>query len=193
LADSAGKEQGGEWFGRLVTGDHRAFAEFVDKYKESVFLCCRTLGLRNDEAEDVAGETFLAAYKALSRYKGQAELSTWLWRIAYHKGISFIRKKGRRIELLTEFSERFVDEKNGRPGAGIEAEEQAEVVWTAVKCLPRLWAVAVVLFYRQGKSVKEIAGIMRKRENTIKTYLFRARKELKKILVGILGEDIDVV
>ena len=193
MADNAEKEQDRQWLGRLVAGDHRAFAEFVDKYKGSVFLCCRTLRLRDDEAEDVAGETFLAAYKALSRYKGQAELSTWLWRIAYHKGISFIRKKGRRAKLLTEFSKRFADEKNSRPDTEIEAKEQAEVVWTAVKRLPRPWAVAVVLLYRQGKSVKEIAAIMRKRENTVKTYLFRARKELKKILAGIFEEDIDVV
>ena len=60
----------------LRSGDHRAFAEFIDKYKGMVFLCCRTLGLRDDEAEDVASETFLAAYNGLRRYGGRAELST---------------------------------------------------------------------------------------------------------------------
>jgi hypothetical protein len=52
LAEAAGKKHSKGWLGRLVAGDHEAFAEFVDKYKETVFLCCRTLGLRTDEAED---------------------------------------------------------------------------------------------------------------------------------------------
>ena len=84
----------------LRSGDHRAFAEFIDKYKETVFLCCRKLGLSKDEAEDVASETFLAAYRGLRRYAGRAELSTWLWSIAYRKAVSFLRKnrRGRPIE-----------------------------------------------------------------------------------------------
>jgi hypothetical protein len=46
LADEARKKRDEGWLGRLLAGDHEAFAEFVDKYKEMVFLCCRTLGLR---------------------------------------------------------------------------------------------------------------------------------------------------
>lgn len=70
------KRQQKKWLRLLRSGDHRAFAEFIDKYKETVFLCCRRLGLREDEVEDVASETFLAAFKAIGRYSGQAELST---------------------------------------------------------------------------------------------------------------------
>lgn len=57
------KRQKKKWLRLLRSGDHQAFAEFIDKYKETVFLCCRRLGLREGEAEDVASETFLAAYK----------------------------------------------------------------------------------------------------------------------------------
>ena len=59
------KKQNDEWLGLLRSGDHRAFGQFIDKYKEMVFLCCRMLGLQDVEAEDVASETFLAAYKGL--------------------------------------------------------------------------------------------------------------------------------
>lgn len=55
------------WLRLLCRGDHGAFARLIDKYKETVFLCCRRLGLSEDEVEDVASETFMAAYKALGR------------------------------------------------------------------------------------------------------------------------------
>ncbi len=177
--------------GRLLAGDHQAFAEFVDKYKSEVFLCCRMLGLREDEAEDAASETFLAAYKGLSRYRGQAKLSTWLWRIAYRQAVNYLRKN-RRVKQLFEPAEQIADSRNAKMSAGLESKEQAELVWCAVERLPRLWAAAIVLFYREGKSVSEIAKIMKKRKNTVKTYLFRGRERLKEILADVPGEDVDV-
>jgi RNA polymerase sigma factor (sigma-70 family) len=188
LAGESANNQKGGWLDELRAGDQQAFAGFVDKYKATVFLCCRTLGLKDDEVQDVAAETFLAAYSGLKRYSGRAKLGTWLWKIAYYKSISFIRKKGRRAELLRGFAEHFADKRNN---AKESDKEPTELVWAAVRRLPKLWAIAIVLFYREGKSIKEIAKIMRKRENTVKTYLFRARKELKQILGPILEADID--
>lgn len=192
MAGEAESERSRSWLSRLVAGDHEAFTGFVDKYKEMVFLCCRTLGLRDDEAEDVASETFLAAYRSIRRYSGQAKLSTWLWRIAYRQGVNYLRKNRRKWQLLAEPDEQVVDSGAAEILAGVENKEQAEYVWRAVERLPRIWVVAIVLFYREGKSVSEIAKIMEKRKNTVKTYLFRGRKRLKELLAGALGEDIDV-
>ena len=191
MAGEAGKNQSGGWVGRLLAGDHQAFAEFVDKYKGEVFLCCRMLGLREDEAENAASETFLAAYKGLSRYRGQAKLSTWLWRIAYRQAVNYLRKN-RRSKQLFEPAEQVADDRNAQMSAGLESKEQAERIWRAVERLPRFWAAAIVLFYREGKSISEIAKIMKKRKNTVKTYLFRGRERLKEILADVFGEDVDV-
>ncbi len=192
LTADAGKTQNGGWLGRLLEGDHAAFAEFVEKYKEMVFLCCRTLGLREDEADDVASETFMAAYRGISRYRGQAKLSTWLWRIAYHQGVNYLRKNRRKQELLAEPAGQLADSKEQQPAAALQHREEKRIVWEAVRRLPRLWAMVTVLFYREQKSIKEIAKIMRVRQNTVKTYLFRGRKRLKEIVGPILGEGIDV-
>jgi len=180
------------WLQLLRSGDHRAFAEFIDKYKGMVFLCCRTLGLREDEAEDVASETFLAAYNGLRRYRGQAKLSTWLWRIAYRQGVNYLRKNRRKWQLFAEQDEQLASSQEQGPAAAIQSKEEEEIVWDAVKQLPKLWAVAIVLSYREEKSISEIAKIMKKRKNTVKTYLFRGRKRLKELLADILGEDTDV-
>jgi len=189
LTGGARKKRDERWFEELLAGDHEAFAGFVDKYKEMVFLCCRTLGLKEDEVEDVASETFMAAYEGIRKYKGRAELSTWLWAIAYRQGVNYLRKNRRGYQLLCEQDEQSAEGENMPASAGLENKEQAELVWEAVGRLPRLWAMATVLFYREEKEVKEIAKIMRVRQNTVKTYLFRSRKRLKELLVGFVGEE----
>jgi len=191
LAEQAADKQGGGWLSKLRAGDHQAFAAFVDRFKERVFLCCRTLGLKDDEAQDVASETFLAAYRAISRYRGQAKLDTWLWAIAYRQAVSYLRKNRRHMQLLGEPAEQVADSRETGPATAVQVKEKQQIVWEAVEQLPRVWAVAIILFYREQKSIKDIAKIMKKRQNTVKTYLFRARKRLKQTLEPILG-DTDV-
>jgi len=186
------KRQNDEWLELLRSGDHRAFGQFIDKYKEMVFLCCWRLGLREDEVEDVASETFLAAYKGLTRYGGKAQLSTWIWSIAYRQAVSYLRKNRRFQRLEAEPENLVAGSKEKEPAEAIKSKETGEVVWQAVERLPRLWAMAVILHYREGKSIADIAKIMRTRKNTIKTYLFRGRERLKQILAPAFGEDIDV-
>lgn len=185
------KQQKKSWLRLLRSGDHQAFAEFIDKYKETVFLCCRRLGLREDEAEDVASETFLAAYKAIGRYSGRAELSTWLWTIVYRQGINYLRKNRKQGQLEPELDEQVVGSKEPEPATSIQGREREKIVWEAVERLPRLWAMAVILYYREEKSVADIAKIMQIKENTVKTYLFRGRDKLKQVLASAFEEDID--
>jgi RNA polymerase sigma factor (sigma-70 family) len=65
-----------------------------------------------------------------------------------------------------------------------KSDGNAEIVWDAVKKLPQDQAMAVVLHYRQEKSIKEIADIMEKRQNTVKVLLFRGRERLKELLAN---------
>jgi RNA polymerase sigma factor (sigma-70 family) len=195
LVDKVWEQQQKEnWLRLLRSGDHGAFAQFIDKYKETVFLCCRRLGLREDETEDVASETFLAAYKGISRYRGRAELSTWLWSIAYRQAVSYLRKNRKqwRLEAGPDESRQVGRDKEQEPAAAIQGKETEKIVWEAVERLPRLWAMAITLYYREQKSIIDIAKIMQAKENTIKTYLFRARQRLKKALAPAFGEDFDV-
>ena len=185
------RQQKGNWLRLLKSGDHQAFAEFIDKYKEAVFMCCRRLGLREDQADDVASETFLAAYKGLGRYSGRAELSTWLWAIAYRQAVSYLRKNRRHRQLEAEPDEQIAGSKEQEPLAAMQGKETESLVWQAVDRLPRLWALAVILYYREQKSVADIGRIMRTKENTVKTYLFRARAKLKETLGPVFGEQAD--
>ncbi|MHC5061819.1 MAG: RNA polymerase sigma factor [Planctomycetota bacterium] len=192
MADKAWRQRKGNWLRLLVSGDHDAFREFVNQYQQTVFLCCRTLGLNETEAEDVASETFLTVYEKIGTYNGKSKLSTWLWKVAYYKGVNYLRKNGRHKELLNGLDEQLADARIAHVAAAFESKEQADAVWQAVGRLPKLWALTIVLFYRQEKSIKEIAKIMNKRQNTVKTYLFRGRKRLKERLSNVIAEDFDV-
>ena len=145
-----------KWLRLLRSGDHEAFAGFIEKYKETVFLCCRRLGLREDEAEDVASETFLAAYKGIGRYRGRSELSTWLWSIAYRQGINYLRKNRKQWQLEAEPDEQIGDSKEQGPAEAAQGRETEQIVWEAVERLPRLWGMAIILYYREEKSIVDI-------------------------------------
>jgi RNA polymerase sigma-70 factor (ECF subfamily) len=181
-------KQRGNWLRLLCNGDKAAFTQFVDEYQQVVFLCCKTLGLNETEADDVASETFLTVYQKLSTFKGQSKLSTWLWKIAYHKGIDYIRKNKHHMGRLGEIDEQLADKSIAHIAAELENKEQSQIVWDAVRTLPGDWSIAILLYYRQNKSIKEISKIMKKRENTVKIYLFRGRKKLKGLLAGVLGD-----
>jgi RNA polymerase sigma-70 factor (ECF subfamily) len=144
------------------------------------------LGLDRNEAEDVASETFLAAYQNLGKFRGGSSLSTWLWKIAYYKGINYLRKNKKHSHGYMEIDEQLADRKLAHMAARLEDAEQNSAIWDAVNALPGQWAMAIILFYREDKSVEEIAKIMRKRYNTVKTYLFRGRKKLKSVLGDII-------
>jgi RNA polymerase sigma factor (sigma-70 family) len=193
LARQTRPEQSYDWLQSLRSGEESAFAEFIDKYKEIVFLCCRGLGLKDDEVEDVASETFLAAYRGLGQYRGQSELSTWLWSIAYRQAINHLRKNRRKWRLWTEPDESAVGEpraKEPEPVSAAQNSEEADIIWAAVERLPRLWAMAIILYYREEKCIADIAKIMQARKNTVKTYLFRGREKLKEMLAASFSSPI---
>jgi RNA polymerase sigma factor (sigma-70 family) len=181
LTDETGQNKQIDLIHRLRSGDKAAFADFVEKYQQQVFMCCRLLGLDAAETEDVASETFLAAYQGIGSYAGRSKISTWLWKIAYNKAISYIRQKIRHQKLQERLQNQYADEQEiafSEQSSG----DSSEIIWDAVKKLPQDQAVAIVLYYRQEKSVKEIANIMEKRQNTVKVCLFRGRERLKELL-----------
>ncbi|MGA2915651.1 MAG: sigma-70 family RNA polymerase sigma factor [Sedimentisphaerales bacterium] len=181
MADDTGQNKQQGLIHRLRDGDEGAFAEFVQRYQQQVFMCCRLLGLGADESQDVASETFMAVYRGIAGFTGRAKISTWLWKITYNKAISFIRQKIRNQKLQEKLQGQYAEEQE-IIDSGQSPDENSEIVWNAVKKLPQDQALAVVLHYRQEKSIKEIADIMEKRQNTVKVLLFRGRERLKELL-----------
>jgi RNA polymerase sigma-70 factor (ECF subfamily) len=168
----------------LKRGDGRMFTRFVREYQNMVFACCRAVGLREEDIEDAAGEAFLAAYKSIKNYSGKSKLSSWLWKIAYYKALDY-RKKEQNKTTPANIKIETLAAPAALPEVNLSAEEQNAAVWDAVQRLPKPQAAAIVLYYREGKSIEEIARILETPENTVKTYLHRGRKELYSRLQSI--------
>ena len=126
------------WLVRLQAGDRGAFPEFVEKYKDEVFMCCRCMGLDFNDAEDVASEVFLGAYRNIESFSGKSKLETWVWGITYRKAVSYLRKKKRYAMLSREIKNEIVQEDYHQGSSGLEHKEQAEIVWEMVRRLPKL-------------------------------------------------------
>ena len=173
----------------LKKGDGTAFARFVKTYQEMVFACCRAAGLGKEDSEDAAAETFLAAYQSIHRFNGDSKLSSWLWTIAYRKAAT-LRSQKHPTDLLHEAELKetalFSMEPSEPP---LETQEHSQVIWEAVRRLPPPWAAAIVLFYREDKTITEIAGILNIPANTVKTYIDRGRKKLYELLAQYWKND----
>jgi len=193
LANRSEQHYKNERVRRLCKGDERTFDEFVKEFETTVFLCCRSLGLSESEAEDAANETFLAAYRGIKRYDGKSSLGTWLWRIAYRQAVNYLRQKQRWNDILNRVEVEPVEDEDYSATEILEQREKGEIVWQKVSQLPELWSVAVMLFYREEKSIVEIAGIMNVNKNTVKTYLLRGKKKLGMFLEKTFKGELDEI
>ncbi|MFT6699957.1 MAG: RNA polymerase sigma factor (sigma-70 family), partial [Porticoccaceae bacterium] len=82
-----------EFINQLRQGKQAAFGKLIEVYQQKVFSTCISFVPNNEDAEDIAQEVFLEVFKSVSNFKGEAKLSTWIFRIATNKCLEFIRKK----------------------------------------------------------------------------------------------------
>lgn len=161
-------------------GDRRAFAELVELTKGRVFtLAYRLVGDRWD-AEDVAQEAYLRAFRGLPAFREDARFETWLHRIVVNTAMSHLRRRGRFGELLAEGQDLEVEEPRDRVSEALDRDE----VKRALAELPAGQRAVVVLKDIYGMSCREIGEEMGLSEGAVKVRLHRARKRLKERLYG---------
>lgn len=186
-ADPAVHDPDGELVRRAAEGDGRAWQALVDRHLGLVHaLATRLLGSRA-EAEDVAQETFLRAWRHIDRWRpGQARWGTWLCRVA----LNLCRDRLRRPRPLA-LDEELADS-HPSPVAGLQAEAVAVQVRAALDRLPERQREALVLCYYEQMSNIEAAQVMEVSVEALESLLSRARRGLRRDLAGqasdLLGE-----
>jgi RNA polymerase sigma-70 factor (ECF subfamily) len=167
-------------------GDHDAFAELVAMHADRVRGALRRFGLDASEADEVAQEVFLRAWRGLPRFEERAQFSTWLYRIAFNEAQ---RRLSRRALPRVEADPNRADAVASLPEAphlGPEARvldhEFAQVLEQALAQLPAEWRAAVVLRDIEGLSTQEAAEVVDVRPAAFKSRVHRGRIALRALL-----------
>lgn len=159
-----------------LAGDETALRGFVSKHQPAVFgLCFRMLGHRED-AEDVAQETFLRAFRNLKQWDPTRPLKPWLLTIAANRCRTCLSQRSRRT-VSTEFAEEAADRR-----LPTVPSDLAEELQRALEGLREEYRMCFVLYHQNELSLADIAEIVESPEGTVKTWLFRARRELAEHL-----------
>ncbi len=163
----------------VLTGDRDAFRLLVEREQGTVYrVCLRILG-RPHDAEDVAQESFVIAYRSLAGFRGEGPLAGWLVRIASRQAY---RRLGQRrptapIDDLAEIS---LQAPGGDPLSTLLAGERERNVRLSVAALPDPYRETVVLRFFGELSLEEIATTTRRPINTVKTHLRRGLDRLRQ-------------
>jgi RNA polymerase sigma-70 factor (ECF subfamily) len=169
-------------------GDRAAFGLLVERHQRSVYqVCYRYLG-NHDDANDLAQETFLRAWRALGRFRCDSAFSTWLYRIAVN---ACLNHRAARRPLTEELHDGFADPRSGAY-ARVEGEDEARRLREAVARLPEKQRATLILKVYQELTHEEVAGILGATVGTVKSNLFHALANLRRLLAaaggGPLGE-----
>lgn len=179
-----------ELIARVLAGDEASYGTLVTRYRDYVYtIAVRIVGSEED-AEDVAQEAFVRAYRALPRFRGDSKFSSWLYRIATNRALTHLKRRGRRadtvdIEAGSHVEAVVIDDgrsEEASPELRVRDEEFRRAVRAAVLELPEQYRVVVTLFYLEERSYKEVVAVLGIPMGTLKTHLHRARALLRDIL-----------
>ncbi len=162
---------------RTKSGDTDAFSVLVQRHQHVVYNLAyrymRDAGL----AEDMAQEAFLKGFRLLKGFRGDCRFSTWMYRVTSSVCLSEIARRKKRGEVQ-------FDPRHGGTGEDgkIEARDTAEIIRRCVTQLPERYATIITMYYLKETPYEEIASAMEIPIGTLKTWMFRARKELRVLV-----------
>lgn len=166
-----------ELIARSLNDDHEAYAMLVDRYKNALYHHCFAIVRQEDAAEDIAQETFIAAYYKLRLYNPAFRLSTWLFKIATNKALNWLKKAARETAADDDMIAGIASH-HPRPDQELERTE----LHAAVGKLRPKYRSVISLYYWQGLSYQEIATVLSAPSGSVKVWMRRAKDELRKEL-----------
>jgi RNA polymerase sigma-70 factor (ECF subfamily) len=165
--------------------DTEAFAALVKQHQKMVHALAFRMTGSLDDAEDLAQETFIRAYRQLGCFRGDSKFSTWLCQIAVNLSLNWRKRESRRGDVHSKWAENAMAEKDERDEF---PDELSRRVQAALDRLPPKQRAAIVLTVYENHSHAEAAKLLKCTEATISWRVFTARQKLKRWLKPIAHE-----
>jgi len=180
-------------------GNNEAFEQLVKLYQNKVFALCYQLTNNQSDAQDLAQDAFIKAYKSLSGFRNEADFGTWIHRITVNLWINIKRRKKPEVSLdatiTTDNGEMSHDvpSNDETPDEKLERKEFNSLVKLALNNLSEEHRTVLILREMQGYNYDEIAQVMDCSLGTVKSRINRARQNLKeKILKQVQARDMNL-
>ncbi|MGB8191778.1 MAG: sigma-70 family RNA polymerase sigma factor [Chitinophagaceae bacterium] len=165
----------------VLQGNQQAYAEIVKRYQNFVFTIALRYTPNREDAEEIAQDCFIKAYRSLADFRGDSKFSTWLYTIVTTTCLTFLRK--RKLEVHSLDNEKVFEaadsQDSGFHANQVEQKSRISMVNQAIALLSVDDAQIITLFYKGEQSLEEIGKILGIEPNTVKVRLHRARQRLK--------------
>jgi RNA polymerase sigma-70 factor (ECF subfamily) len=184
--DGSAERSDDELVAAARAGDGEAFDELMRRHERLVYRVLHGFAPQREAALDLTQAVFLKAFRALDRFRGAASFRTWLLRIAYHEGINETVRAGRRgatVEIEPESPELAAPAEQEER---LLADERRGIVARALGTLHHRHRAAVLLRYREGLGIRDIAAVLDTSEAMAKNLLFRGVEKLRRAVVETL-------
>lgn len=167
---------------RVLQGEQGLFALLVERYRNYVFTLVLRFTDNREDAEEIAQDIFVKAYRSLADFRGASKFSTWLYTIVHNTCVSFLRKKKIATVSIGGTNAQVQLENYGSGSRANELEQKSKhlLLHEAIGLLSSDDRQVISLFYKGEQSLDEIGRIMGLEPNTVKVKLHRARIRLKE-------------
>jgi len=167
-----------------ISENPNAFGEIVKRWERKIFALCFGMLSREEEAKDAAQETFIAAYRNLKNFRGDAKVSSWLHRIAVNQCLTTMRRAKSRSESFLDDEDRaaekvFIAPSRQMPSRTTEQNERLHFVRQAVQSLPVDLRQIIVMKEFEEMTFQEISDVLDLPLSTVKSRLYTALKQLR--------------
>ena len=177
---------------QTLGGNQAAYADLVKRHQRFVFTLAMRFSKSREDAEEIAQDCFIKAYRSLAAFQRQSKFSTWLYSIVYTTSMTFLRKKRVDTDSIDD-ENTYIQLENQASGFDNNLAENKSRSYYLNKAIGQLLpddAAIITLFYMGEQSLEEIGRTMDIEANTVKVKLFRARQRLKEKLELSLKDEV---
>jgi len=168
---------------QIIAGQQEIYRELVSRYQQKVYSVAFKITRNEKDAEDIAQEVFIQAFKALSTYKFESSFSTWLYRIAVNRGLDWQRKNKKYQDriLYEQVTIENTESIEFLPEDSFISQEQKKAIHSIMNKLPPPYLDVIKLYYFDQLSYQEIANQLELANKTVESRLYRGRQMLKQL------------